>query len=540
MLGGPGATAQSVQFWLNKAWDGLKTARLEEATAAAKRALGYDADNLQAYWLWAMAAIGLFRHDEAAAVLSEGAGRIADDDPLKVRFLTQKAHTVSVMGWNGEAWHTACEALRIVEAHPMMGDAETLHFIGASLMQSLNEEEALPVLRRASRLDPKRAQTWHLLGEAAAYMGLFDEAEAAFEAAIGSGPSMASHLALARLRRWTGGCNHIPRLDALSPNNPSDEACLGYALFKEYDDLGDTERAWTCLQKGANAARREPVGPFNPAWSAGQERLQVEAWMSVFPRARFSAVPPPSGPPRRIFVVGMPRSGTTLVERILGAHSHVRPMGELQSFPGAVKRLSGVAGHELLTAEVISRVGDIDPGRLARYYDRDLEYTDDGRCTVDKLPRNADYAGLIRLAFPDACIVHVRRDPMDTLFGAYKLHFVARWSYDFIDLADHYANYCAVMRHWRACLGGGLIDVSLEAVIRDPEAEIRRLLDLCGLPFETACLSPHESPGAVSSASSSQVRKPINADGVGAWRRYETQLAPLYRRLSDLSLLDGA
>jgi tetratricopeptide (TPR) repeat protein len=539
VTGGSSERGETVQAWLNKAWNSLNAGRLEEAVAAAKRVLGYDAGNLQAYWLWAMAAIGLFRHDEAVAVLSEGAGRIAEDSPLKIRFLTQKAHTISVMGWNGEALKTAREALRIIEAHPTMADAETLHFIGASLMRSLNEADALPVLRRASQLDPRRTQTWHLLGEAAEYAGLFDEAEAAFEAAIGAGPNMASHLSLARLRRWSEGRNHIRRLEALLPDTPADEARRGYALFKEYDDLGDTEKAWTWLKNGADAARREPVEPFNPGWSAGQERLQVEAWMSMFPRARFSAVPPPSGPPRRIFVVGMPRSGTTLIERILGAHSQVRPMGELQSFPGAVKLLSGVSGHDLLSADVISSISGVDPGRLAHYYDSDLEYTDDGRCTVDKLPRNADYAGLIRLAFPDAHIVHVRRDPMDTVFGAYKLHFVARWSYDFIDLADHYANHCAVMRHWRACLGEGLIDISLEAVIRDPEAEIRRLLDLCGLPFETACLYPHESPGVVSSASSSQVRKPINADGVGAWRRYEAQLAPLYRRLSDLALLGG-
>ncbi len=127
---------------------------------------------------------------------------------------------------------------------------------------------------------------------------------------------------------------------------------------------------------------------------------------------------------------------------------------------------------------------------------------------------------------------------MDTLFGSYKLHFVARWSFDQDDLADRYANHRALMAHWKACLGDGLIDVSLEAIIKDPETEIRRLLAQCGLPFEAACLSPHEAQGAVASASSSQVRQPINAGGVGAWRRYETQLAPLHRRLADLGLLN--
>jgi tetratricopeptide (TPR) repeat protein len=535
---GRSETVSPAQSWLARAWEALRRNEPEAVVEAARRVLGYDGGNLQAYWLWALAAIGLSRYGEAEAVLEEGARRIDDADPLKVRFLTQRAHTVSLMGWNGQALDLVRQALALVERYPGMGDADTLHVLGVSLMQSQNEAEALPVLRRASRANPRNALTWSKLGEAADYMGLADEAEAAFETAIAAGQDTGAHLALARLRRWTAERNHIPRLEALAPGNPLDEARRAYALFKEYDDLGQTDAAWDWLQAGAAAARREPVEVFNPAWSAVEERAQVEAWKAAFPKARFAHAALPSGMPKRIFVVGMPRSGTTLVERILGAHSHVRALGELQSFPGAVKVLSGVPGAGLLTTGVISAIAGIDPVRLAPYYDRDLAHVDDGRCTVDKLPRNADYAGLIRLAFPDARIVHVRRDPMDALFGAYKLHFVARWSYDMEDLALRYANHRALMDHWKACLGDGLVDVSLEAIIGDPEAQIRRLLDLCGLPFEEACLAPHRSRGAVSSASSSQVRKPINAEGVGAWRRYAAQLAPLHRRLAGMGLLD--
>jgi tetratricopeptide (TPR) repeat protein len=539
MLGrGISETGNPVQSGLARAWAALQQNRFEAVIDAAKSVLGYDANNLQAYWLWALSAINLARHGEAVAVLDEGLGRIADGDPIRVRFLTQRAHTVSVMGWNGDAWRTAVQALKIVEANPAIADADTLHFLGASLMQSGNEADALPVLRRASQANPQNPLTWNERGEAAEYMGLPDEAEAAFEQAIATGQHTGAHMALARLRRWTPQRNHIARLEALSTRTAVDEAHRAYALFKEYDDLDQTDVAWNWLQSGAAAARQEPVEIFNPAWSAADERAQVEAWISSFSKTRFSHSAIPFGEPKRIFVIGMPRSGTTLVERILGAHSQVKALGELQSFPGAVKVLSGVPGADLLTANVVSAMAGVDPARLAHYYNRDLDYIDDGRCTVDKLPRNADYAGLIRLAFPDARIVHVRRDPMDTLFGAYKLHFVARWSYDQDDLADRYTNHRALMAHWKVCLGDGLIDVSLEAIIRDPETQIRQLLDQCGLPFEAACLSPHKSLGAVSSASSSQVRQPINAAGVGAWRRYETQLAPLHRRLSDIGLLD--
>ena len=532
-------TANPVQSWLAKAWAALSEHRFDVAIDAAKRVLGYDADNLQAYWLWSLAALDQSHYGEAEAVLEEALRRIAGDNPVRVRFLTQRAHTMSRMGWNGQAWDLARQALAIVDAQPAAGDAGTLHFLGTSLIRSGNEAEALPVLRRASQLDPQDPQVWNKLGEAAEFMGLADEAEAAFEKAIATGEHMGAHMALARLRKWKPERNHIKRLEALSPSTPMDQALQGYALFKEYDDLGDRQAAWKWLQVGAEAARREPADHFNPLWSAAEERAQVEAWKSVFPKVRFADMKPPSGLPKRIFVVGMPRSGTTLVERILNAHSQVQGLSELQSFPCAVKLMSGVDGTNLLRTEVINGMADVDPAELARYYDRDLAHIDTrGRATVDKLPRNADYAGLIRLAYPDARIVHVRRDPMDTLFGSYKLHFVARWSYDQDDLADRYANHRAITAYWKDCLGDGLINLSLEALIRDPETQIRHLLEQCGLPFEEACLSPHESQGAVASASSSQVRQPINAGGVGAWKRYEAQLAPLHRRLAALGLLD--
>jgi hypothetical protein len=192
----------------------------------------------------------------------------------------------------------------------------------------------------------------------------------------------------------------------------------------------------------------------------------------------------------------------------------------------------------LIDADTIEKSAKINPDDLGLRYNRETAYLHDGqsRYSIDKLPHNHEYCGLIKRAFPDSIIIHVKRDPMDSLFGAYRLLFAHahRWSYDLEDLATHYDQYRQLMAHWKTYLGADLIEVSLEALIGDPETEIRTLIKACGLRFEAACLRPHEAKGAVATASSAQVRQPINADGVGAWLRYKTRLEPLYQRLKVL------
>lgn len=542
--------ATPVERALDEAVAGLRRGDPAAARAAARRAAELDPARLDALWLWGSAAGALWSFPEAEQVFAQGA-RLAPEGPRRISFLAQHARSLASLGRNAEAVSVANQALNAGAA-----DGSNLNLLGAVLQQAGLMPQAVEVLTRAVADEPGLADAWYNLGTAQQYCGDIDNAEKSYEQAIAlAGPDTPAHLSLAGLRRWTREKNHIGRLISAPLASSADAARFGYALFKELDDIGDTARAWDVLQQAAQAARDQMVPPeAGPdgavsappsrigAWKAEDDRRMVDAWIEHLPASRFAGLAPrPHDGPRRIFIIGLPRSGTTLIERILTAHSGVQAQGELPNFPVAVKARTGALSGPLIDpdAATVAAAARLDPAVLAEDYVRETAILSDGSAyAIDKLPHNHTYAGLIRLAFPDALLVHVRRNPMDSLFGAYKQLFAYayRWSYTQDDLAAHYGHYRRLMAHWQSCFP--LIEVSLEAVIANPDAEIRRLLDACGLPFEPACLTPHRTAGAVATASSVQVRSPINDSGVGAWRRYAGQLEPLKQRLTAMGFID--
>lgn len=548
--------ANPVDAALDEAIAALRAGNAPRAADAARKATASNPSRLEGWWLHGLAANEMWAFDEAERALAEGIRRAPAGKPLQGGFMVQRARALSSLGRHTEALEMADGALEIG-----LSDGPNLNIIGNVLAQAGRMVQSRDILQKAVAADPKTPEHWFNLGSAQQFLGDIDSAEKSYETAIATGPHTAAHLSLARLKRWTPEHNHIDRLLSLPRHAPVDTARIGYALFKEYDDLDQRSQAWEWLQKAAWAARNQAVPAENGVWSGGRANAQpatqigawnsddefsvVEAWQKNLPADRFQGLKPrPSASPRRIFIVGLPRSGTTLVERILAAHSQVQALGELQTFPLVVKRLSGSTTGPLLDADTVKAAVQKEAGIFADAYDVETAYLSDGSAfTIDKLPHNHDYIGLIRLAFPDALIIHVRRNPMDSLFGAYKLLFAYayRWSYNQDDLAEHYANYRLLMDHWRTCLqhGAPLIEIGLEGLIADPETQIRQLLGTCGLPFEATCLNPHETAGMVATASSTQVRKPINAEGIGVWRRYEKELAPLRGRLQSMGVIDA-
>jgi hypothetical protein len=351
-----------------------------------------------------------------------------------------------------------------------------------------------------------------------------------------------AHSALAELRKQTVEHNHIARLTSLLPGAADDvdgELHLRHALAKEYEDLGDYDRAFAEL--GAGKARKR--GQLR--YSSNEDRALFAAVEAAFDEARCAAPPAGHSSAEPIFVVGMPRSGTTLVERILSSHSQVLSAGELQNFALCVKQLAGTPSNRVLDVPTIEASVAIDFADLGRrYVDSTRPATGSTPRFVDKMPLNFFYAGLIRLALPNAKIVCLRRDALDTCLSNFRQLFALtfsyyNYSYDLGDIGRYYVAFDRLLAHWDRALPGAVLQLRYEDLVLDQEAQTRRLLEFCGLPWEEGCLAFHENRAPVATASAVQVRQPLYASSIGRWRRYAHHLEPLAEDLARCGVATG-
>ena len=246
---------------------------------------------------------------------------------------------------------------------------------------------------------------------------------------------------------------------------------------------------------------------------------------------------------RPIFVVGMPRSGTTLTEQVISRHPQAAAAGEL----GDMSRIAGSLGFEKGDAKIfiqrLSKLRPADVDALAKRYLAVLDrVSDTAQMVIDKMPHNFLHLGLIALLFPNARIIHCRRDPLDNCVSCFTTQLkdqLHSYAIDLGTLGEYYREYVSLMAHWREVLPVPIYELDYEQLIESPERETRRLIDFVGLPWDPACLSPHESGQAVRTLSRMQVRQPIYRTSVGRWRHYEKHLAPLKAALGDLAAVDG-
>lgn len=339
-------------------------------------------------------------------------------------------------------------------------------------------------------------------------------------------------LELARLRRWTAAENHVESLEraVAGTSDPRSKAASCYALYKELDDVGLATRAMSWLQVGAKTMR----STFN--YSVETDEAALARIARSFPHERLRHAPS-NGPGRgAIFVVGLPRSGTTLVDRILSTHPLVESLGECLDLAyaiarggrsdAAVRNPDG-AGARSVPADVgRSYLEAVDAYRTGRPY------------FVDKAPMNYLSCGLIRLALPEARILLLRRHPIDSCLAIYKTLFRERlpFAYDLEELGRYYVAWHRLVEHWRTTLQDRLLVVSYESLVTDAETAIRRLLSHCGLDWDPRCLDFHLSESAVTTLSASQVRQPMYRSSVGHWKKYARELEPLVRTLGDAGI----
>ena len=411
-------------------------------------------------------------------------------------------------------------ALRREDAAALMGLGETLAILG-------RYAEAERAYEKMLARDAKNAAAHFEIGNVKKQLGQFAEARGAFERAVALSPKRpAFHRALAETERFAENDPRLTKLEELErdenslPDNEKVE--LHFALAKAYDDLKRYDPAFEHLQKG-NRIYRQLV-PYDEQAVFDFFHEIAKAFTPAAMDAKHGMGHPSDVP---VFVVGIPRSGTTLVEQILASHPDVFGAGELLFMQDLI--LGGYAG-----ADYPADLASLPPDTLRRfggfYATRIGSLAPQAKRIVDKLPANFRHLGLIHLALPNAHIIHIQRDPLDTCFSCYSKLFASglNYTYDLGELGRYYKAYAALMAHWRAVLPQDvMLEVQYETLVGHFAEEAKRIVAFCGLEWDERCLTFYETKRAVRTLSEFQVRQPLFKSSIGRWRYYEKWLQPL-------------
>tara|TARA_A100001391_G_scaffold142053_2_gene99826 strand:- start:6 stop:1589 length:1584 start_codon:yes stop_codon:yes gene_type:complete len=504
----------------SKARQALQQGDLAAASAAAKQLVLEDQSKPTGYFLLGIVAAEIGDMGNALPLLEAAVQRGPEAEHL-----AQLARVLSLLHREGDAARAARAAYDLKPQEAM-----TLDTIGCVFTRLGDHEGSLGPFREAVAKSPDNQDYRYNLAAACGFTGKVDEARALYEAILAEEPGNARvHYALALLSRQTSEANHVTRLEAALAKSESadDRLRIRYALAKELEDIGDTA-AFGHL-KAANDEHKRTIG-----YDFAQDEAVFDALEALFRSGKgalFAGEGERSQAP--IFVIGMPRTGTTLVDRILSSHPDVGSAGELQAMPVAVKRLAQTRSRQVIDAETVAASGAIDPAALGKAYLAQAAHQrpEGSPRFIDKLPANFLYAAHIARALPDARIVCLRRQPMDTIWSNYKNLFASQsgyyaYSYDLLDAARYYARFDRLMGMWEELMPGRVLQLGYEELVADQERQTRRLLAHCGLDWDPACLAFHENRSAVATPSAAQVRRPLNADAIGKWRQHAEALEP--------------
>lgn len=504
--GGPALTRETANALLALYQQGHLTEALAQATALAARHPGV------AFPLNIAGAChaGLGAQDKAIASYRKA----LDFSPNSPDILNNLATALTATGHPDDAIAHLDKALTLDPDHP-----DALNNYANALNALDRQEEALAFLDRALAARPDFAEALNNRGNAYSHLGRLDEAAADFEAALRINPRQAeAHRNLSIIKTYAPGDPQIGVMETLlASDDATDRAQVHFALAKALDDTGETDRAFEHFDAG-NRLRRDVLGDPMP-----EQRGLFAAIKAHFETDR-PVLPVETTGRRPVFILGMPRSGTSLTEQVLASHPQVHGGGELQFLRHAVRpTLSGTSLDTAEPAEIRERyLGALDGLGVAE------------PVITDKLPLNFRWIGFIATALPEATIIHVARDPVATAWSIYRTFFPSRglgFSFDLDAIAAYYGLYRDLMAFWRDRFGDRIHDIDYETLTENQEAETRRLLDLCGLEWDSRCLAFHETRRTVSTASAAQIRRRMYTGSSAAWRRYEKHLGALIEAL---------
>jgi tetratricopeptide (TPR) repeat protein len=527
------AVFSSVQTLLDETRQALKRGQPAEGARLALQVIASEPDHAEAHYLagaayletlqWSLA----LKHSNRAVAL----------DAKNAEYATLFGRALASAQMYGEALQVANIAYGLPSTNP-----QTMNFLGTVYMQCHAHERANLLFRRAVASAPDNALYRFNQAVTDTFTADFASAEAQFDACIRLEPKSWSAYGLrSLLKRQTAAENHVDALHALLAANTDDvdaQIHLHGALGKEYEDLGDYTSAFEHMSSGKASARKRV------AYRPEQDSAMVDAMVSAFPDAISTDTGYGSDEP--IFVVGMPRSGTTLVERILSSHPQVYSAGELMNFGVQLARLAPPGVPARLEPSLIAHSHQFDWRYLGlRYVDSTRPQTAVKPHFIDKLPHNFLYLGHIAKALPKARIVCLRRHPLDACLSNFREMFKETssfhgYSFDLLDIGHFYIQFDRMMAHWQKVMPGRVLQVSYENLIAEQESTTRQLLAHCGLPWNEACLRFEQNSSAVATASTVQVRQPIHRNAAGRWKNYQPWLGPLVQLLNEAGIATDA
>ncbi|GAA4716440.1 sulfotransferase [Sphingomonas lutea] len=464
------------------------------------------------------------------AELAARIGRLKDAETLLRRaleiapdFTAARANLAMVLGRLGRP----AEAFELLD-EILLAEPDGLGHLNlkaATLGRLGDFEEALKLYEEVLRRVPRQPRLLMSYGHMLKTVGRQDESVDAYRKAIAFQPTLGeAWWSLANLKTVRFGADDIAAMRSAldAPDLKDDDRFhLDFALGKALHDAGESDAAFA--HYAAGNARRRTYHPFHP----GELTALVDRSIALF-TSELLARPGGSAAPDPIFILGMPRAGSTLVEQILSSHSQVEGTAELPDMPALARgRGRYPASAADMTDEERKATGESYLERTA------IQRRTDRPFFIDKLPNNWMFVPFIHWVLPNAKIVDARRHPLGCCFSNFRQHFARGqdFTYDLVDLGRYYADYVRLMAHVDAVLPGRVHRVIYERMVDDTEAEVRALLDYCGLEFEQACLDFHKTERAVRTPSSEQVRQPIYRDAKDEWRAYEAHLGPLKRAL---------